>query len=275
MSGFLTQMAASSAARSAAAQRIESLASLSARIADVPPPPRLTLSPAGFDVIAELKLRSPAQGILGNAADDWQARVLAYAKAGAAAVSVLTEPTRFDGSLEHLRQAAALLAPESTPAMRKDFLVDAYQLYEARAAGAGGVLLILRMLDAGRIALLLDVAAELGLFVLLEAFDKADLERAASLAATRNVHAQPILVGINCRDLQSLHVVPERLVQLAPLLPNNWPAVAESGVATPADARRMSQHGYKLALIGTALMAAANPGSLLRDMLKAARTALP
>jgi indole-3-glycerol phosphate synthase len=273
VSGFLTQMAASSAARSAAAQRIESLASLRARIADAPQAPRLTLSPAGFDVIAELKLRSPAQGILGNCADDWRARVLAYAKGGAAAVSVLTEPTRFDGSLEHLRQAAALLKPESTPAMRKDFLVDAYQLYEARAAGAGGVLLILRMLDAGRVALLLDVAAELELFVLLEAFDEADLERAGNLAATRSSYAQPILVGINCRDLQSLHVVPERLVQLAPMLPKNWPAVAESGVATPSDALQMSRHGYKLALIGTALMAAADPGGLLRDMLQAARTA--
>jgi indole-3-glycerol phosphate synthase len=273
MSGFLTQMAASSAERSAAAQRIETLASLSARIADVPPAPRLRLSLAGFDVIAELKLRSPAQGVLGNSADDWQARVLAFAKAGAVAVSVLTEPTHFDGSLDHLRLAAALLKPESTPAMRKDFLVDAYQLYEARAAGAGGVLLIIRMLDAGRIALLLDVAARLGLFVLLEAFDEADLERAANLAATRSAYAEPLLVGINCRDLQSLHVVPERLVQLAPLLPKGWPAVAESGVATPADALRMSRQGYKLALIGTALMAAADPGGLLRDMLKAARTA--
>jgi indole-3-glycerol phosphate synthase len=275
MSGFLTEMAASSAERSNAAQCKESLTSLRARVADMPPAPRLTLSPKGFDVIAELKLRSPAQGILGSTTDDWQARVLAYAKGGAAAVSVLTEPTRFDGSLSHLRQAARLLNPLSIPAMRKDFLVDAYQLYEARAAGAGGVLLILRMLDTGRIAALLDVAAELGLFVLLEAFDAADLDRAASLAATRSEPSETILIGINSRDLQTLQVVPDRLVELAPRLPKQWPAVAESGVATPADARRMSQQGYKLALIGTALMAEAHPAQLLQDLLKAARTALP
>src|SRR6267154_2595268 len=105
-----------------------------------------------------------------NPSRNWSA-----AHDGAAAVSVLTEPSRFDGSLEHLRQASQVLAPLGAPAMRKDFLVDPYQILEARAAGAGGVLVILRMLPHRRIGELLNVAAEHGLFVLLEAFDEADL----------------------------------------------------------------------------------------------------
>ncbi len=97
-------------------------------------------------------------------------------------MSVLTEPSRFDGSLEHLRRRAAVLAPLGVPAMRKDFLVDPYQVLEARAAGAGGVLVILRMLPRARIDELLDAAAEYGMFVLLEAFDAADLAAARDAA---------------------------------------------------------------------------------------------
>jgi indole-3-glycerol phosphate synthase len=237
------------------------------------PAPALRLSPEGFDVIAELKLRSPAQGVLGTSADDWRARVADYARAGAAAVSVLTEPSHFDGALEHLEQAAAILQPLGVPAMRKDFLVDAYQLYEARAAGAGGVLLILRMLPHSQIVELLDTAAELGLFVLLEAFDRADLALAQRIAAARAGRAERILIGVNCRDLQTLQVLPGRLADMAPDLPTEWPGVAESGVARAADALAMVRCGYRLALVGTALMAEKNPARLLGDMLQAARTA--
>jgi indole-3-glycerol phosphate synthase len=193
------------------------------------------------------------------------------AAAGAAAVSVLTEPSRFDGSLAHLREAARVLAPLGVPAMRKDFLVDPYQVLEARAAGAGGVLLILRMLDAARITELLDAAAEQGLFVLLEAFDAADLDLARQLLGGRR-RTDDVLVGINSRDLQSLQVVPQRFDTLAPLLPREWPCVAESGVATPGDARSMRRLGYRLALIGTALMGADDPQTLLAEILAAART---
>ena len=127
---------------------------------------------------------------------DWRGRVAAYARAGAAAVSVLTEPTRFDGILEHLREAAAVLAPLGVPAMRKDFLVDPYQVLEARAAGAGGVLLIVRMLSRDRLAELLEAAAEQGLFVLLEAFDARDLDVAAASCSTRRLRgAAPVLIG--------------------------------------------------------------------------------
>ena len=158
MSGFLDDMARSSAARVADAIRHESLSALERRARQAPPSVPLRLSASGFDVIAELKLRSPAAGVLGNESQDWLGRIAAYARGGAAAVSVLTEPSRFDGRLEHLRQAAAVLAPLGVPAMRKDFLVDPYQVLEARAAGAGGVLVIVRMLSRACVIELLDVA---------------------------------------------------------------------------------------------------------------------
>jgi len=293
-SGFLDDMASSSAARVAEAIRHESVDALERRARRAAPSSPLRLSPSGFDVIAELKLRSPAAGPLGDESQDWLGRVAAYARGGAAAVSVLTEPSRFDGSLEHLRQAAAVLAPLGVPAMRKDFLVDPYQVLEARAAGAGGVLVILRMLTRPRIEELLDVAAEHGMFVLLEAFDDVDLAVARDLkssrAARRAGHRagreklargeepgreEVILVGVNCRDLQTLQVVPERFAALAPLLPAGWPAVAESGVASGVDARRMQQLGYRLALIGTALMAREDPSLLLREIFDATRTVQP
>jgi indole-3-glycerol phosphate synthase len=273
MSGFLDDMASLSAARVAQALRHESTDALERRARHTPAAPPLRLSVAGFDVIAELKLRSPAAGALGRENQNWLGRVAAYARGGAAAVSVLTEPSRFDGSLEHLRQAAAVLAPFGVPAMRKDFLVDPYQVLEARAAGAGGVLVILRMLPRTRIEELLDVAAEHGLFVLLEAFDEVDLELARDLLGSRGgMSREQILLGVNCRDLQTLEVVPERFASLAPRLPTGWPAVAESGVASSADARRMRQLGYGLALIGTALMTGDDPSRLLGEMLNATRT---
>jgi len=271
MSGFLDDMARSSAARVHAAQQCESSAALERRARGTPPGPPLRLSPAGFDVIAELKLRSPAAGQLGAESEDWLGRIAAYARGGAAAVSVLTEPSRFDGSLEHLRQAAAILAPLHVPAMRKDFLVDPYQVLEARAAGAGGILVIVRMLTRERICALLDAAADHGLFVLLEAFDEADLESSRQLLATRR-REETLLVGINSRDLQTLKVVPERFAALAPLLPETLPGVAESGVALPSDADAMRRLGYRLALIGTALMNSDDPAVMVAEILDAART---
>ncbi len=273
MSGFLDEMARASAERVSHALRTESLDALERRARAMPPAPELRLSPAGFDVIAEIKLRSPAAGVLGAASDDWLGRAVTYARAGAAAVSVLTEPSRFDGSLAHLRAAAAALAPLAVPVMRKDFLVDPYQVLEARAEGAGGVLIILRMLSRAQIAELLDAAAAQRLFVLLEAFDAADLELANDILRARGGADRGVLVGVNSRNLQTLEVVPERFATLAPQLPKSWPAVAESGVGDAQDAAAMRRLGYRLALIGTALMRHAQPNDLLVDILSAARTA--
>jgi indole-3-glycerol phosphate synthase len=277
MSGdFLAGMAASSRARVAAARRELTDAQLEARVAALAtPPPRLVLSREGFDVIAEVKLRSPAVGSLAQDDSGVTARVVDYARAGAVAVSVLTEPERFDGSLQHLRLAAqALAAAGVVPAMRKDFLVDPYQVLEARLAGAGGVLVILRMLTRAELQALIAAAARLSLFVLLEAFDEADIALGAELIAAAPAAAQLLLLGVNSRDLVTLKVVPGRLEQLAPRLPRGVPRVAESGVADAADAARLAAAGYELALIGSALMTAPDPARLLGDMLAAGRAAV-
>lgn len=270
MSGFLAEMARSSAERVRRALASESLEDLRRRACAAPAPPPLRLSPMGFDVIAELKLRSPAAGVLRDAAHDWRERVALYARAGAAAVSVLTEPSRFDGSLEQMAEAARVLAPLGVPVMRKDFLVDPYQVLEARAAGAGGVLVIVRMLRRERLEELLQAAAAHGLFVLLEAFDAADLELAGALCA--GAGANPVLIGVNCRDLDTLEVERARFAALAPLLPPGSIAVAESGVATGGDALEMRRLGYRAALIGTALMRREDPRALLGEILAAGRT---
>jgi indole-3-glycerol phosphate synthase len=272
MSGFLDAMARASRERVVRAIALEPVGALERRALAAPPPPLLRLSPGGFDVIAEIKFRSPAAGVLGSAADDWLVRAASYGRAGAAAVSVLTEPTRFDGSLEHLRAAAAVLRDLGVPAMRKDFLVDPYQVVEARVHGAGGVLVILRMLSRAQIAELLDAAAAQRLFVLLEAFDAEDLELATELARARAGRDEALLIGVNCRDLQTLEVVPQRFAALGARLPAGLPPVAESGVATAADAAAVRRLGFRVALIGTALMTHADPAALLAEIFAATRT---
>jgi indole-3-glycerol phosphate synthase len=154
--------------------------------------------------------------------------------------------------------------------MRKDFLVDPYQVHEARLAGAGGVLVILRMLEPDQINALLEAAAELRLFVLLEAFDAPDLEVAHVLVREYGARIK-LLVGVNCRDLSTLQVVPGRLEALAPGLPEGVPCVAESGVESAADAERLAAAGYHLALVGSALMRAGDRVALTRSLLAAGR----
>jgi indole-3-glycerol phosphate synthase len=264
-SDFLAAMAASSRARVAAARQECSEAELLRWALATPPPPQLSLSPQGFDVIAEVKLRSPAVGVLRGAGEDISARVTLYADAGAAAVSVLTEPDRFEGSLDHLEQAARALG--KVPAMRKDFLVDPYQVIEARLAGAGGILVIVRMLSRIELDALMAAATQLQLFVLVEAFDERDIEIAAQLSAPG------MLIGVNSRDLVTLKVVPGRLEELVRQLPAGVPRVAESGVGSPEDAARLAACGYDLALVGSALMTSGDPGKLLAAMISAGRGA--
>ena len=274
MSGFLEQMALSSRARVAAARRTCSFAQLNAEAQALPAPPPLRLDPSGFDLIAELKLRSPAAGQLRTAGEDVAARVGTYARAGAAAVSVLTEPSRFDGALAHLAGAALALTPLGVPAMRKDFLVDPYQVLEARRAGAGGVLVILRLLPRAQTAALIEAARAHGLFVLLEAFDADDIALMHQLVESYAGQVQ-LLGGVNCRDLSTLEVVPARLLELAPLLPAQIPRVAESGVASAADVRAVAAAGYALALVGSALMQGDDPQTLAAALLAAGRAAVP
>jgi indole-3-glycerol phosphate synthase len=271
MSGLLTEMAQASLARVEATRAQESERALWTRAADAPPAPPLKLCHEGFDVIAECKLHSPSAGDLSAHTTNVEARISAYAKGGAAVVSVLTEPTRFGGTLEHLSQAVEVLRPYHVPAMRKDFLVDPYQVMEARAAGAGGVLVIARMLDRSRMTALLDCAAMLKMFVLLEAFDEPDLVAIEEVLRARRQHDEQVLVGVNCRDLEKLNVEFGRLESLAPSLPPGYKHVAESGVSTPADAVRVAEFGYHLALVGTSLMNTPDPCKLLSELLSGGR----
>lgn len=271
MSGLLTEMAQASLARLEQARARESECALWTRASDTPPPPPLRLCPEGFDVIAECKLHSPSAGDLSAHTSDIEGRVIAYANGGACAVSVLTEPTRFGGSLAHLARAAQVLAPLKVPVMRKDFLVDPYQVMEGRAAGAGGVLVIVRMLDRSRITELLDCAAMLKMFALIEAFDAADLAVAREVLAARKAHDEQMLVGLNCRDLEKLTVDLSRLQELAEHLPHGVARVAESGVTSLADVKTVVDLGYDVALVGTTLMHSPDPRKLLDEMLAAGR----
>jgi indole-3-glycerol phosphate synthase len=268
---FLAEMGESSRQRVSLARSQLGDAEIEARALDTPAPPRLQLSARRFDVIAEVKFRSPAAGQL-RAGSDLQvnARVAGYAEAGAAAVSVLTEPGHFDGSLSHLKTAVRALDGR-IPAMRKDFLVDPYQVCEARLFGAGGVLLIVRMLNDAEAAAMIECATRLRLFVLLETFDEQDVGRAAALIKQYRSTAE-LLVGVNCRDLKTLEVVPGRLEELVRRLPDSVPRVAESGVTTAQDAGRIAIAGYDAALVGSALMNALEPLQLVRAMLSSARS---
>jgi len=266
MSDFLQTMARRSAERAAAARDSYSDADLDK--------PVVPLALGDFDIIAEIKNRSPSEGVLTERGRDRVQQAELYGQGGALAISVLTEPSRFGGELTHLE---AVAARSPLPVMRKDFLVDTVQVLEARANGASGTLLIAAMLDDATLTAMLDCAFEHSLFVLLEAFDEDDLARCAALLersryADRAALGQ-LLVGVNTRNLRTLEVDGSRLARLAPLLPPGAAAVAESGLHTADDAAAVRRLGYRLALVGTALMRSPQPDALLRDMLCAGREA--
>ena len=284
-SDFLGRMTAASRERLAADKASEPEAAVLRRASERPHGPALRRSDLGFDVIAEVKWRSPSEGSFGAQGGDAtvavQARATAYAEAGAMALSVLTEPTAFGGDLTHL-EAATAAVPE-TPVMRKDFLVDPYQVVQARALGAAGVLLIVRCLSDEVLVEMTACALELGMFALVEAFDADDLARCHRLVASRAGESQnghldglgKLLVGLNCRDLATLDVEPTRFADLIGAFPDGVLRVAESGIAEPTDAASVVRLGYDTALIGSALMRSSDPGQALRAILAAGRGAAP
>lgn len=271
MSDFLMRMARSSYERVLTARALESERSLRQRALAAPSAPQVALSANRFDLIAEIKFRSPSVGALIAAGGDQDAagRARAYEGAGAAVISVLTEPDHFGG---HLRDLEATVRSVTIPVMRKDFLVDPYQIWEARARGAAGVLLIIRMLDDVRLGEMLEAAGEAGMFVLLEAFDELDLSRVVS-RKTNGASGAAAWIGVNTRDLTTLAVVPDRLAEMAAHLPPGRISVAESGITTAGEAAGAARLGYSLALVGTALMRAIEPGTLIREMLREGRAA--
>jgi indole-3-glycerol phosphate synthase len=208
------------------------------------------------NVIAECKRRSPSHGVL-RAAYDPVAIARGYAAAGAAAVSVLTEPTFFDGSLEHLasvRDAVAL------PVLRKDFVVSEYQLLEARANGADAVLLIAAALASKDLRALARSAAALALDVLVEVHDPAELDRALEAGAT--------IVGVNNRNLRTLAVDVGLSERVIAAVPAGVVPVSESGLKSPSDLQRLRAVGYRAFLIGERFMTSDDPGAALRSLLE-------
>jgi indole-3-glycerol phosphate synthase len=205
-------------------------------------------------VIAECKRRSPSRGIL---REDYDApsHAAAYATAGAAAISVLTEPTFFDGSLDDLQRVRAAV---TLPLLRKDFIVSRYQVLEAAAAGADAVLLIVGALDQPDLVELLRDSAQLGLAALVEVHDRLELARAIDAGAQ--------VIGVNSRDLRTLSVDPQVHEDLIALMPPGPIAVAESGLGSAADLHRLEAAGYRAFLVGERLITQASPGAALRQL---------
>lgn len=267
--GFLERMAELSLRRVRAARAQVSASELARRVNELPPPPRLSFSPEGFDLIAEIKPRSPGEGKLASAGFSPEKLARLYVAAGAVAVSVLTEPSRFGGSLSLLARIAQALP--QTPVMRKDFLVDSYQVREAREQGAAGVLLIVGMTADENTRAMLEAALDCGMFALLEAFDEAELERAQHIAESVNAPPERVLLGLNCRDLKTLAVDPARFRQIDPANRGGFRVLAESGTEESGQAAQLARHGWDGLLIGTALMRSPDPQALAGGMLAAAR----
>jgi indole-3-glycerol phosphate synthase len=198
-------------------------------------------------VIAEVKRRSPSKGPLVETLDP-AALAVAYAAGGAACLSVLTDEAFFGGSPEDLRAARAAV---ELPVLRKDFTVSVADVADARLMGADAVLLIVAALSDAELGTLLEAASEVGLDALVEVHDEAELHRAISAGAT--------LVGVNQRDLATFEVDTERAVAVASALPPDVVAVAESGIAGPADAAVLAAAGYHAVLVGESLVRSADP----------------
>jgi indole-3-glycerol phosphate synthase len=228
---------------------------------------RITWS--SFGVIAEVKRRSPALGALNQRALELSDRVNRYATGGASAISVLTEPSRFEGTLADLQEATDYAG--QVPVMRKDFIVDPYQIVEGRLYGASGALLIVRMLSPEVLKNCLAVAQAHQMFVLLECFDEADVAALTPVLSNWKEPTEQCLIGVNSRNLVTLQVDPMQLERLSALLPHDFPKVAESGLETGQDAKRLAALGYDLALVGTALMRAEQPEDLLTEMIEQGR----
>lgn len=205
-------------------------------------------------VIAECKRRSPSRGIL-RADYDPARHARAYADAGAAAISVLTEPGFFDGALEHL---AAAHDAVSVPLLRKDFIASRYQILEAAAAGASAVLLIVATLSDREVHALLADAREIGVAALVEIHTAQELRRALDAGAE--------VVGVNSRNLRTLDVHPQLHDEIAAQLPSGVTAVAESGLREAADLGRLQQAGYSAFLVGERLIVQDDPGAALRAL---------
>ncbi len=214
--------------------------------------------PGCLNVVAEHKRRSPSKGAI---REDLAPADVArgYEAAGAAAISVLTDEPFFGGRLAHLEEVRAA---SGLPVLRKDFVVDPWQVWEARAAGADAVLLIVAALTDAELRSLIAVAGDAGLDALVEVHDRPELDRALAAGAR--------VVGVNNRDLRTLAVSLGTSLALAPAIPDDVVAVAESGIRTGADLRLLRGAGFDAFLVGERLMSAPDPGEALRQLIAGA-----
>lgn len=252
--GTLGRIVAEARERAAALQSREAELAAAARQTPDPPGFAQALRGATVRVIAEVKRRSPSKGWINpgiTAAE--QAR--AYARGGAAAISVLTEPAHFGGSNEDL---VAVRAAVNVPLLKKDFHVHPVQLAEARALGASAALLIVRALAPDELIRMTDAARRLQLEALVEVRDEDELQRALDAGAT--------IVGINNRNLETLVIDPSTAERLLPLVPESIVAIAESGVSSRADVERLAAHGADAVLVGSSVSAAEDPSSAVASL---------
>jgi indole-3-glycerol phosphate synthase len=230
------------------------------RLAEQAPPARsfeAALRGPKIALIAEVKKASPSRGVLREDFDPvWLAR--AYASGGASAISVLTDAPHFQGSLADLAAIRKAL-PDGPPLLRKDFIFDEYQLYEARAAGADAVLLIVAILDQPLLEDLLDMVRDLDLDTLVEVHDETEMLRAVSAEAT--------LIGVNNRDLRTFDIDLATTERLRPLAPRNTTIVAESGIFTRDDMLRLERAKVNAVLIGEGVVTADDPAAKIRELL--------
>ena len=220
------------------------------------------VSENGIAVIAELKKASPSKGLIRA---DFQPALLAreLEQAGASALSVLTDEQFFQGSLEYLREASSA---SSIPCLRKDFIVDEFQIIEARAFSADAVLLIVAALSQNELVMLAQSAKSHGLDVLCEAHDEHELQRAVDAGCN--------LIGINSRDLRTFKVTLDTAFELAQKIPAGCLRVAESGIHSGADMARLKAAGYDAFLIGESLMKAERPGKSLEKLMEESKVAI-
>ncbi|HEY4136955.1 MAG TPA: indole-3-glycerol phosphate synthase TrpC [Casimicrobiaceae bacterium] len=256
-SDILAEIVAAKAQEIAAAKAARPFAKVDAEARLTPPPRgfvgaiRTRIAQRPPAVIAEIKRASPSRGVLRENFDA-AAIAAAYERGGAACLSVLTDRKFFQGSAEDLVEAriASVL-----PALRKDFIIDEYQIAESRALGADAVLLIVAALDDARLAALEDCAIDYRMDVLVEAHDEAEFERALKLKTP--------LIGINNRDLRTFNVSLQTTIDLAARAPQDRVIVTESGIGTPSDVARLRGHGVNAFLVGEAFMRAPDPGDAL------------
>lgn len=241
------------------------LAAMQARASDATPPRDMlaALRRETVALIAEVKHASPSRGVLIDSFDPVALGTL-YAQHGAAAISVLTDAQFFQGDLAHL---SAVRGATDIPVLRKDFVIDPYQVYEARAAGADAVLLIVAALDDVQLAGLHELITALGMAALVEVHNAGELARALAI--------DPPLIGINNRDLHTFTVSLETTAQLAPLVPADTLLVAESGIFTGADVAQMGRAGAHALLVGEALVTAPDPAARVRELAGQRREVQP